>query len=209
MERHGDDNVGFHDAEYEQDSPHSSSQSYDLDNPAGSETHTGEASGTAGAPSDQSTHTGKRRRACEACRRLKVQCNFESSKSETCKRCLKAGRRCIVMERRRRQVIANSVTELEKKLEALTATLKAIKAGPAENRQEHPPGIDVNKLARGEPSGSILPEMQQSFHPAADQLPLSQPVVSFPTESIIVNMQEILVHGPQNAVIGKRELNQS
>jgi len=189
MERHGDDTVGFHDAEYDQDSPHSSSQSYDPENPTALENPTGEASGTAGGPNYQSTHTGKRRRACEACRRLKVQCNFESNKSETCKRCLKAGRRCVVLERRRRQVIANSVTELEKKLEALTATLKAIKAGPQENREEHPPGIDVNKLARGEPSGSILPEMQQSFHPAADQLPPSQPVVSFPTEPIIVNIQ--------------------
>lgn len=73
-----------------------------------------------------------KRRACEPCRKLKVQCNFDSTEASSCVRCLKSDKGCIVTGRRRRNIVAKSaVTELERKLNALSASLEAIKANPS------------------------------------------------------------------------------
>ena len=67
----------------------------------------------------------KRPRACDSCRGLKVKCVIDPSSTDPCKRCAKAGRQCVVTPpTRKRQKKADSrVAELERKLDALTATL--------------------------------------------------------------------------------------
>ncbi|CAD6448032.1 cec9174f-2bc2-40fd-a4de-ef3d17758d1d [Sclerotinia trifoliorum] len=73
----------------------------------------------------------KRSRACEACRGLKVKCEPDMNNFEgPCKRCAKASRQCVVtIPSRKRQKKADSrVAELEKKIDALTATLQATKS---------------------------------------------------------------------------------
>lgn len=70
----------------------------------------------------------KRPRACEACRQLKVKCEIDdNAPNGTCKRCAKAHRTCIfTMPSRKRQKKTDSrVAEMEKKIDALTATLAA------------------------------------------------------------------------------------
>ena len=91
-----------------------------------------EEASPSGNPSDPNDL--KRPRACEACRQLKVKCEFDEAKSiDTCKRCAKAGRQCIVTapSRKRQKKTDSRVAELEKKIDALTATL-AQKGGEPE-----------------------------------------------------------------------------
>lgn len=74
----------------------------------------------------------KKPRACEACRGLKVRCEPDPNNPEgACKRCAKAGRNCIITQptRKRQKKTDSRVAELEKKIDALTATLSATKAG--------------------------------------------------------------------------------
>ncbi|POS84930.1 hypothetical protein EPUL_004992 [Erysiphe pulchra] len=74
----------------------------------------------------------KRSRACEACRGLKVRCEPDpNSLDDTCKRCAKANRVCIVTapSRKRRKKTDSRVAELEKKIDALTASLAAQRSG--------------------------------------------------------------------------------
>ncbi|ETN43143.1 uncharacterized protein HMPREF1541_02301 [Cyphellophora europaea CBS 101466] len=90
--------------------------------------------GDSNDPNDQ-----KRTRACEACRGLKVKCEFDEVNSpDTCKRCAKAGRQCIVTvpSRKRQKKTDSRVAELEKKIDALTATLAA--QGHSETDIHHP-----------------------------------------------------------------------
>ncbi|TDZ12967.1 Transcriptional regulator WAR1 [Colletotrichum spinosum] len=94
--------------------------------------HGGGAASTNGdTPHDALLHGGddpKRPRACEACRGLKVRCEPDVSEPDgPCKRCKKAGRNCVItMPTRKRQKKTDSrVAELEKKIDALTASLQA------------------------------------------------------------------------------------
>ena len=90
------------------------------------------------APSDQegadaAGADAKKSRACESCRGLKVRCEPDPiDESAPCKRCKKAGRKCVVsMPTRKRHKKTNSrVSELEKKIDALTASLHARAAAP-------------------------------------------------------------------------------
>lgn len=85
--------------------------------------------GLALAPPDQ-----KRPRACESCRGLKVRCEpNELNPLATCKRCAKASRACIFTapSRKRQKKSDSKVAELEKKIYALTASLKALTAAHA------------------------------------------------------------------------------
>jgi hypothetical protein len=86
--------------------------------------------GSAKSPADL-----KRPRACDSCRGLKVRCDQERP-DVSCRRCAKAGRPCITTPpTRKRQKKADSrVAELERKIDALTATLHAQKAGAPEIR---------------------------------------------------------------------------
>ncbi|KAL8688967.1 MAG: hypothetical protein Q9218_005249 [Villophora microphyllina] len=78
---------------------------------------------------DQPSTDPKRPRACEACRGLKVRCEPDPHKG-TCRRCAKAGRTCVVTapSRKRQKKTDSRVAELEKKIDALTASLHATKA---------------------------------------------------------------------------------
>ena len=71
-------------------------------------------------------HDTKRPRACDACRALKVRCDQDvNHPGQSCTRCLKANRPCVVTPpiRKRQRKSENKVVELEKKIDALTATL--------------------------------------------------------------------------------------
>ncbi|KAK8020266.1 hypothetical protein PG990_005404 [Apiospora arundinis] len=75
----------------------------------------------------------KRPRACEACRGLKVKCEPDPANLEgPCKRCAKAGRNCVVTQptRKRQKKTDSRVAELEKKIDALTASLQATRGAP-------------------------------------------------------------------------------
>lgn len=91
-----------------------------------------------GTPQDSDS---KRPRACEACRGLKVKCEFEpTDPNGPCKRCTKAHRNCTITapSRKRQKKTDSRVAELEKKIDALTQTLQA-------TRSESQGGeIDVN-----------------------------------------------------------------
>lgn len=87
-----------------------------------------------GDPNDPKKH-----RACESCRGLKVRCEPNPdgepdpdgpNPDGPCKRCAKAGRTCVVIQptRKRQKKTDNRVAELEKKIDALTATLQATQA---------------------------------------------------------------------------------
>lgn len=69
----------------------------------------------------------KRARACDSCRGLKVKCDFgeNAGPGDSCKRCAKARRACIVTPatRRRQKKADGRVAELERKVEALTQRL--------------------------------------------------------------------------------------
>lgn len=84
---------------------------------------TQETPGSAKSPEDL-----KRPRACDSCRGLKVRCDQERL-DQPCRRCAKAGRPCVTTPpTRKRQKKADSrVAELERKIDALTATLHAQK----------------------------------------------------------------------------------
>ena len=74
----------------------------------------------------------KRPRACEACRGLKVRCERDEDNPEgACRRCWRARRSCVVTApTRKRQKKADSrVAELEKKIDALTASLQGRAGG--------------------------------------------------------------------------------
>jgi hypothetical protein len=85
-----------------------------------------------GSPEDGGTGDPKRPRACEACRGLKVRCELDvNNPNGPCKRCAKANRNCVVTvpSRKRQKKTDSRVAELEKKIDALTATLHATKSG--------------------------------------------------------------------------------
>ncbi|KAL9616988.1 MAG: hypothetical protein Q9160_008178 [Pyrenula sp. 1 TL-2023] len=74
----------------------------------------------------------KRPRACEACRQLKVRCEpDETNQTGACKRCVKASRQCVITvpSRKRQKKTDSRVAELEKKIDALTASLQAQQGG--------------------------------------------------------------------------------
>ena len=76
---------------------------------------------------DEEGVDAKRPRACEACRGLKVRCEPDPNDEGPCKRCKKAGRNCVVTQptRKRQKKTDSRVAELEKKIDALTASLQS------------------------------------------------------------------------------------
>lgn len=72
----------------------------------------------------------KRPRACEACRGLKVRCDPDPG-TGPCKRCRKANRNCVITapSRKRQKKTDSRVAELERKIDALRASLHATKEG--------------------------------------------------------------------------------
>ncbi|RAK90942.1 C6 transcription factor [Aspergillus costaricaensis CBS 115574] len=110
----------------------------------------------------------RRPRACEACRQLKVRCEPDlSHPNGTCKRCAKAGRNCIVTvpTRKRQKKTDSRVAELERKIDALTASLQASQghephplpppAALEPPREEHPGRRWLSSTAHASTNGSI------------------------------------------------------
>lgn len=84
--------------------------------------------GSTGVATPHDPNDPKRPRACEACRGLKVKCEPDPLNPDgPCKRCAKAGRACLVTQptRKRQKKTDSRVAELEKKIDALTASLQA------------------------------------------------------------------------------------
>lgn len=82
--------------------------------------------GTSTDPDDLAVDL-KRPRACQPCRQLKVRCDPDPAHPDgSCKRCAKARRTCIVTAptRKRQKKTDSRVAELERKIDALTATLQ-------------------------------------------------------------------------------------
>ncbi|KAJ1327474.1 transcriptional regulatory protein LEU3 [Microdochium nivale] len=120
----------------------------------------------------------KKSRACEACRGLKVKCEPDLDNVDgPCKRCAKAGRGCVVTQptRKRQKKTDSRVAELEKKIDALTATLHASRAPlghggsvPSPLQQQHSPGVaDVSSGRHG--SSSSAPHEHPRRAGSADQ----------------------------------------
>ncbi|CAG7556976.1 unnamed protein product [Fusarium equiseti] len=112
---------------------------------------------------DGDANDPKRPRACEACRGLKVRCEPDPNDEGPCKRCRKAGRNCVVtMPTRKRQKKTDSrVAELEKKIDALTASLQA-RAAPAGGQtytqaQAHGAADSPRNVTPKPPNDSSLP----------------------------------------------------
>ncbi|KAK8090054.1 hypothetical protein PG997_005015 [Apiospora hydei] len=114
----------------------------------------------------------KRPRACEACRGLKVKCEPDPANPEgPCKRCAKAGRNCVVTQptRKRQKKTDSRVAELEKKIDALTASLQATRGGV--------PGGPAHQPSPEEQNGFINAQYQtaqRSWGPPPAQNPAHQ-----------------------------------
>ncbi|KPI37583.1 uncharacterized protein AB675_3929 [Cyphellophora attinorum] len=117
-----------------------------------------------GDPSDPNDI--KRPRACEACRGLKVKCEFDDNVNpDVCKRCTKAGRQCIVTapSRKRQKKTDSRVAELEKKIDALTATLAA--QGHSEADIHHSAAHGGLPQSRPPPYSEPWPQGHPQAHP--------------------------------------------
>ena len=97
----------------------------------------------------QSAGESRRPRACEACRGLKVRCEFDGG-SRDCKRCMKAGRPCQVTQpsRKRQKKTDTKVAELERKLEDLRSELVA--------KGNLPLDANTEKYRYGKESSSLM-----------------------------------------------------
>ncbi|KAF2010676.1 hypothetical protein BU24DRAFT_427787 [Aaosphaeria arxii CBS 175.79] len=103
----------------------------------------------------------KRPRACDSCRGLKVRCDQERP-DRSCRRCAKANRPCITTPpTRKRQKKADSrVAELERKIDALTATLHAQKTGVPDG----PPSISyIGNLPQPEDHSSTFETREAQY----------------------------------------------
>ncbi len=99
----------------------------------------------------------KRPRACEACRGLKVKCDPDAIKG-SCRRCAKARRPCIVTapSRKRQKKSENRVAELEKKINALEASLHATRceaSSGSDDAASDEDEVDDSKINPGAPHG--------------------------------------------------------
>lgn len=122
----------------------------------------------------------KRPRACEPCRQLKVRCDPDPTHPDgSCKRCAKARRTCVTTAptRKRQKKTDSRVTELERKIDALTATLQASHNNAFTGK---PPQSNLNpSLHEGNvPSGAkrnhdgfLVSQYARPDSPSAQQLP--------------------------------------
>ncbi|MCJ1362388.1 hypothetical protein MMC16_001491 [Acarospora aff. strigata] len=132
--------------------------------------------GTAAAINDneESLNDLKRPRACEPCRGLKVRCEPDANNpTGACRRCAKAGRQCIITfpSRKRQKKTDSRVAELEKRIDALTASLQATKRDGVVDLQDRSGGTspDGGFALHGEENGestlptSSLPALQSGW----------------------------------------------
>lgn len=98
----------------------------------GSANNNGDVGGTQTNTQPGGPNVEKRLRACDSCRGLKVRCDpNETDPNGPCKRCAKAKRECIFTAptRKRQKKADTRVAELERKIDALTATLSRSAGG--------------------------------------------------------------------------------
>lgn len=128
----------------------------------------------------------KRPRACEACRQLKVRCEpDDDSPTGSCRRCQKANRQCVVTapSRKRQKKTDSRVAELEKKIDALTATLHANKE-PGSTDGPIDPGIAQAQMAELERQRGQLynhtpwPERQANDHTKIETNAVASPLLA-------------------------------
>ncbi|KYK55553.1 Fungal specific transcription factor [Drechmeria coniospora] len=115
-----------HDADYDDEYDEEEDDDEDEDNDAAQQQQPQQSPHEHGPSADGVD--AKKARACEACRGLKVRCEPDPNDEEgPCKRCRKAGRNCVVTAptRKRQKKTDSRVSELEKKIDALTASLQA------------------------------------------------------------------------------------
>ncbi|CAG7940217.1 unnamed protein product [Penicillium salamii] len=159
-----------------------------------------------GDPSPDAEHEAKRSRACEPCRQLKVRCDPDPDHPEgSCKRCAKARRTCIVTAptRKRQKKTDNRVAELERKIDALTATLQAshstspLFSGPSPREEPVRAWSNESKIAGNKrqasgaikkPSEMLAPRYSRPGSPSAEQIPTAskqwlRPVADGPANS--------------------------
>ncbi|KAL8713224.1 MAG: hypothetical protein Q9220_002745 [cf. Caloplaca sp. 1 TL-2023] len=124
---------------------------------------------------DQPPADSKRPRACEACRGLKVRCEPDPVKG-TCRRCAKAGRHCVVTapSRKRQKKTDSRVAELEKKIDALTASLHATKAQAVSDSDDD--SVDdrkpmPNDISQGHHVSDYLAQEDRRMAETADMMP--------------------------------------
>ncbi|KAJ5632074.1 hypothetical protein N7490_008413 [Penicillium lividum] len=144
-------------------------------------------------PDNQSTEEIKRTRACEPCRQLKVRCDPDPSGPDgACKRCAKARRQCVVTAptRKRQKKTDSRVTELERKIDALTATLQASHHTQLAASQSQPSRAQSSRWLREEPHGAgnkrkhdgfLVAQYPRPNSPSAEQIP-KQPARQIPPE---------------------------
>ncbi|KAI1828435.1 hypothetical protein F4861DRAFT_177 [Xylaria intraflava] len=155
-------------------------------------TTTTASSATAGpTPASATSHDPndlRRSRACEACRGLKVKCESDLLNPDgPCRRCTKARRECVVTQptRRRQKKTDSRVAELEKKIDALTASLHASRgSGDADGGAALPQmtpapyhlSEDIHATMGRNPRPSGFPHVEKDPRPEALSRP--QPVTS-------------------------------
>ncbi|KAG6088222.1 hypothetical protein E4U15_006534 [Claviceps sp. LM218 group G6] len=127
---------------------------------------TGHDAAAAAAAAAAEAHA-KKLRACEACRALKVRCEPDPNPNPgddnaPCKRCKKAGRKCVVTvpTRKRQKKTDSRVSELERKIDALTASLQARGAVPIMAATATPSGQRPTKMASS--SSEALPGLSNT-----------------------------------------------
>ncbi|KAI0176481.1 hypothetical protein GGR52DRAFT_541200 [Hypoxylon sp. FL1284] len=155
----------------------------------------------AGTPPDP--NDPKRPRACEACRGLKVKCEPDLTNPDNpCKRCAKANRNCVVTQptRKRQKKTDNRVAELEKKIDALTASLQASRGTPAQgiSATSAPPSgdqtYDYSHASAARDWGAPVPSDHQpqprprrqprQYHPSSHNAPEPEKHSSAPSNSM-------------------------
>ena len=128
----------------------------------------------------------KRARACEACRGLKVRCETDPEGSgedgAPCKRCRKSGRQCVVTvpSRKRQRKTDNRVSDLERKIDALTASLQArgAAAGIPSARLSSPADRDRGTTGDSFSGSSVSPPRHRSMDRVQEPIENAQHRVS-------------------------------
>ena len=110
----------------------------------------------------------KRPRACESCRNLKVKCEPDPNNPEgSCRRCAKARRNCVITQpsRKRQKKTDSRVAELERKIDALTASLHAQGGRPeGQDYQAEQAGAQPYQAQPGPVNEPLFGQGRQSTH---------------------------------------------
>ncbi|TLS25662.1 hypothetical protein PpBr36_07614 [Pyricularia pennisetigena] len=162
----------------------------------------GEAAGfgsSAGVDTDHEAEA-KKPRACDRCRGLKVRCIMEGDGDEAgggnCQRCIKAGRRCVVTQptKKRQKKTDSRVAELEKRIDALTASLHDSRRGSGAGEGDG--GVeDASSPEKGDDQDELLAATASATSAAPASTSTS---TSTPTPTLSRQRRPILTGGIPN-----------